>query len=170
MQKPLLLLLSAGCLISCHKEASIPSADFSWFGTENSAVYNYVLINANQVLNNSDSEELHVGVTAAFIDNNNHQLTSVRALIVNNLLIQPGQDSTYSYDYGPSMMNKGSLLFGTRVLINIRGIDEADTVSNSIYVPKQLSAFVTSLPQIHFQFVRARRSNGYRIVRIPGEM
>ncbi len=81
MQKPLLLLISAGCLISCHKEASNPVNNLIWFGTQNSAVYNYVLINANQVLNNNDSEELHVGVSAAFIDSNNHKITVVRALI-----------------------------------------------------------------------------------------
>src|SRR5271165_4006515 len=99
MQKPLLLLISAGCLISCHKEASKPVNNFTWFGTQNSAVYNYVLINANQVLNRSDSEELHVGVSAAFIDSNNNQVTVVRALSVNNQVIQPGQDLTYSYNY-----------------------------------------------------------------------
>ncbi len=80
MNKPLLLLISAGCLVSCHKEASNPDNNWTWFGTQNSAVYNYVLINANQVLSNSDSEELHVGVSAAFIDSNNHQVTIVRTL------------------------------------------------------------------------------------------
>ncbi len=106
MQKPLLLLFSAGCLISCHKEASNPVNDFTWFGTQNNAVYNYVLINANQVLSKTDSEELHIGVSAAFIDSNNHQITAVRALSVNNLLIQPGQDSTYSYNYASAEINK----------------------------------------------------------------
>jgi hypothetical protein len=146
MHKPLLLLFSAGCLISCQKEASNPVNNFTWFGTQNDAVYNYVLINANQVLSKTDSEELHVGVSAAFIDSNNHQVTAVRALSVNNLLIQPGQDSTYSYNYGSAEINKGFQVFGTHVLITIHGINEADTVSSSIYVPKQLTGIITSFP------------------------
>jgi len=146
MHKPLLLLISAGCLISCHKDASNPLSQWTWFGTQNNAVYNYVLINANQVLSRSDSEELHVGVSAAFIDSNNHQLTAVRALSVNDLLIQPGQDSTYNYSYGPDETNKGGQLFGTKVLVTIRGMDETDTVSSSIYLPKQLSSTLENYP------------------------
>ncbi|HEY8734311.1 MAG TPA: hypothetical protein VIL90_07070, partial [Puia sp.] len=127
MHKPLLLLISAGCLMSCHKEASNPVNNWTWFGTQNNAVYNYVLINANQVLSKSDSEELHIGVSAAFIDSSNHQITAVRALSVNNLVIQPDQDSTYNYNYGPAETNKGFQLFGTRVLVTINGTAESDT-------------------------------------------
>ena len=146
MQKPLLLLFSAGCLISCHKEASKPVNNFTWFGTQNSAVYNYVLINANQVLNRSDSEELHVGVSAAFIDSNNNQITVVRALSVNNQVIQPGQDLTYNYNYPTGNNTKNLPIFGTQVLVTIRGMDEMDTVTNSIYVPKQLTGLIANYP------------------------
>ncbi len=146
MQKPLLLLLSAGCLISCHKEASNPVNNFPWFGTQNTAVYNYVLINANQVLSKTDTDELHIGVSAAFIDSSNHQVTGVKALSVNNLLIAPSRDSTYSYDYGVSEISKGYPFFGSRVLITIHGTDEADTVSSTVYVPKQLTAAITKYP------------------------
>jgi hypothetical protein len=148
MNKPLLLLLSAGCLVSCHKEASNPANNWTWFGTQNSTVYNYVLINANQVLSNSDSEELHIGVSAAFIDSNNHQVTIVRTLLVNNQVIQPDQDSTYSYNYNftSGEINKGSELFGSKVLVTIRGMDEADTVTSSVYVPKQLSGTIAAYP------------------------
>jgi hypothetical protein len=144
MQKPLLLLFGAGCLISCHKDASNPVNKWTWFGTQNTAVYNYGLINANQVLSKTDSEELHVGVSAAFIDSNNNQITVVRALSVNNLLIEPGRDSTYSYNYGEA--NQGFQLFGSKVLITIHGNDEADTLSNSIYVPKRLSTIIENYP------------------------
>ncbi len=146
MQKPLLLLFSAGCLISCQKEASKPVNNFIWFGTQNTAVYNYVLINANQVLNYNDSEELHVGVSAAFIDSNNHQISVVRALSVNNLIIQPGQDQTYNYNYALNDVNKNLPLFGTQVLVTIRGMEDADTVTSSIYVPKQLSGTIPNYP------------------------
>ena len=146
MHKPLLLLIGAGCLISCHKEASNPANSWTWFGTQNSVVYNYVLINANQVLSKSDSEELHIDVSAAFIDSNNHQVTVVRALTVNNLVIEPGQDSTYNYNYTSVEINKGFQLFGTQVLVTIHGMDEADTVSSSIYLPKQLTGVIMNYP------------------------
>jgi hypothetical protein len=146
MNRPLLLLIGAGYLVSCHKEASNPDSNWTWFGTHNNAVYNYVLINANQVLSNSDSEELHIGVSAAFIDSNNHQITVVRTLSVNNQVIQPGQDSTYNYNFPSGQMNKGSQLFGSQVLVTIRGTDDADTVSSSIYVPKQLTEALAYYP------------------------
>jgi hypothetical protein len=146
MHKPLLLLVGAGCLISCHKDASNPVNQWTWFGTQNSAVYNYVLINANQVLSKTDSEELHIGVSAAFIDSNNHQVTAVRALSVNDLIIQPGQDSTYNYNYASEGTSKGDQLFGTKVLVTIHGMTEADTVSSSIYLPKQLSPTLKDYP------------------------
>ena len=146
MQKRLLLLMSAGCLIACHKEATNPVNDFIWFGTQNSAVYNYVLINANQVLNNNDSEELHVGVSAAFIDSNDHKITVVRALTVNNLLIQPGRDFTYNYDFASADAGKNLPLFGTKAFITIRGQDDSDTVTSSIYVPKQLTGLISGYP------------------------
>lgn len=148
MQKPLLLLISAGCLISCHKEASKPVNNWTWFGTQNNAVYNYVLINANQVLNKTDSEDVHIGVSAAFIDSNNHHITAVKALSVNDLIIEPGQNSTYNYNYGTGGTSKGFQLFGTKVLVAIHGIDEGDTVSSSIYLPKQLSGMISGYPDV----------------------
>jgi hypothetical protein len=144
MHKPLLLLISAGSLISCQKEASNPVNNITWFGTQNKAVYNYVLINANQVLTHSDTEELHVGINAAFIDSNNNQINIVRALYVNNVAIQPSQDSTYSYNYASGATDKGLPLFGTKVLVTIRGTEEADTVTSSLYLPKQLTGVLAS--------------------------
>ncbi len=146
MNKPLLLLIGAGYLVSCNKEASSPDNNWTWFGTQNSTVYNYVLINANQVLSNSDSEELHIGVSAAFIDSNDHQVTVVRTLAVNNQVIPPGQDSTYNYNFTSGQINKGFEVFGSQVLVTIRGTEDADTVSSSVYVPKQLTQTVTIYP------------------------
>jgi hypothetical protein len=143
MRKPLLLILSAGCLISCHKDNAVPANNWTWFGTQNKAVYNYVLINANQVLTNTESDELHVGVSAAFIDSNNNQITVVRALTVNNQVIMPGSDSTYNFSYGSDQSANALQLFGSQVNVTIRGADETDTVSSSIYLPKQLSSSTT---------------------------
>ncbi len=149
MQKPLLLLVSAGCLISCHKEASTPDNTWNWYGNTNQAVYNYVLINANQVVGGTDSNEYHIDVTAAFIDSNSNQVTVVNALTVNNQVIQPGLDSTYSYDYGSHDTGKGGwMLFGTQVQVTIRGSTDDDTVSNSVYMPKQLTGVITNYPDV----------------------
>ncbi len=148
MNKPLLLLISAGCLVSCHKEASNPANNWTWFGTQNSTVYNYVLINANQVLTNSDSEELHIGVSAAFIDSNNHQVTVGPDIIGQQPDHSTWSGFTYSYNYNftSGEIDKGSQIFGTEVFVTIHGIDEADTVTSSIYVPKQLSGTIESYP------------------------
>jgi hypothetical protein len=146
MHKPLLLLFSAGCLISCQKEASSPVNNITWFGTHNNGVYNYVLINANQVITDNDTDVLHVGINAAFIDSNNHQINVVRALYVNNLNIQPGQDSTYNYSYASGGSGKTLPLFGTQVLITIRGMGETDTVTSSVYLPKQLAGVSANFP------------------------
>ena len=147
MHKPLLLLLSAGCIISCNKDASKPVNNWTWFGTSsNSAVYNYVLINASQIVSKSDSSELHIGVSAAFIDSNNHQVTVVRALSINNFLILPEQNSTYYYDYGSNTTGKNIPVFGTSVMVTIHGETEGDSVSSSIYVPKELSNIISDFP------------------------
>jgi hypothetical protein len=146
MNRPLLLLIGAGYLVSCNKEASNPANNWTWFGTQNSTVYNYVLINANQVLNNSDSEELHIGVSAAFIDSNNRQVTIVRTLSVNDQVILPGQDSTYNYNFTSGQIDKGFQVFGSQVLVTIRGTEDADTVSSSLYVPKELSQTISNYP------------------------
>ncbi len=145
MNKPLLLFLGAGCLVSCHKDGSSPSNSWSWFGTQNPAVYNYVLINASQVINKADSNELHIDVSAAFIDSNNHQITVMNALSVNNQEIQPGVDYTYNCNYA-SGTPKGLSLFGTDVVVTIRGTAENDTISKSVYLPKQLLRLISDYP------------------------
>ncbi len=145
MNKPLLLLLGAGCMVSCHKDGDKPDNTWTWFGTQNTAVYNYVLINANQVINKADSNELHIGVSAAFIDSSSKQVTFVNALSVNNQQIQPGVDYTYNYNYSPGS-SKDLPLFGTNVIVTIRGSGDDDTVSKSVYLPKQLMALISDYP------------------------
>jgi hypothetical protein len=145
MNRPLMLLLGAGCLVSCHKDGSNSSDSWTWFGTQNPAVYNYVLINASQVVNRADSDELHIGVSAAFIDSNNHQITSVNALTVNDQEIQPGVNYTYNYNYSPTSP-KEAPLFGSNVVVTIRGISADDTLSRSVYLPKQLLRLISDYP------------------------
>jgi hypothetical protein len=145
MNKPLLVLLSAGCLVACHKDGNKPDNSWTWFGTDNPAVYNYVLINASQVINKADSSELHVGVSAAFIDSNNHQVTVVSALSVNNQEIRPGVDYTYKYDYS-SGIPKATPLFGTNVVVTIRGTEADDSISKTVYLPKQLMQLISTYP------------------------
>lgn len=160
MNKPLLVLLGAGCLVSCHKDGNTPANSWSWFGTETPAVYNYVLINASQVINKADSNELHIGISAAFIDSNNNQTTTVNALEVNNQEIQPGIGYLYSYDFGPGAVKDASL-FGTDVEVMIRGTDPDDTISSSVYLPKQLVQFISNYPDtIH-------RATGVQLHWIP---
>jgi hypothetical protein len=147
MKKPLLLFLSSGWLLACHKDQNNPVNSWTWFGTQSVAVYNYVLINANQVSNKSDSNEFHIGVTAAFVDSTDNRITGIDNLSVNNTNITPDRDSTYNYDYGTAEdLDAGLALFGTNVNIHISGNMASDTVSKLIYVPKKLSGFVEDYP------------------------
>ncbi|HVU85082.1 MAG TPA: hypothetical protein VHC50_09585 [Puia sp.] len=162
MNKPLLVLIGAGCLVSCNKDGNKPDNSWTWFGTDNPAVYNYVLINASQVINKADSGELHVGVSAAFIDSNNHQVTVVGALSVNNQEIHPGVDYTYRYDYLAGTP-KAPPLFGTNVEVAISGIEPDDSISKTVYLPKQLMQLISAYPDtIH-------RSRGIQLTWSPDE-
>jgi hypothetical protein len=69
----------------------------------------------------------------------------MNALSVNNQEIQPGVDYTYNYNYA-SGTPKGLPLFGTDVVVTIRGTGENDTISKSVYLPKQLLRFISDYP------------------------
>ena len=147
MKKPLLLFFCTGCLIACHKDQDNPVSTWTWFGTQNVSVYNYVLINANQVSTGKDSSEFHIGITAAFIDSINNRITGLGKITVNNTSILPGSDSTYQYDYGKAKdLEDGVALFGSNVKVTVRGLTPADTVSQFIYVPKKLVSLEDDYP------------------------
>ena len=147
MHKRLLIFIGAGVLASCQKKAEQPLNTWSWFGTQTKAVYNYVLINATQVASGGDSNEMHVDISAAFIDSSNHQVAAVSTLRVNNKEITPGSDYLYNYNYsGGSEGDEPA--FGSDVKVNIRGTDEQDTVSTQVYLPKPLRPAATGFPTV----------------------
>ena len=82
-------------------------------------------------------------------------------LSVNNLIIQPGQDSTYNYNYASGRESVRAPSFSEpQVLVTIRGMDEADTVSSSVYVPKATSpGLITNYPDT-LSLTRASSYNG----------
>jgi len=136
-----------GCLASCHKSEVSPIKGWTWFGTDNPVVYNYVLINATQVVNKVDSNDFHIGVAAAFLDSNSNKITSIGDLIVNNKPISRNVDSTYSFDYTEqASLNDGLALYGTNVPISIRGVSDLDTVTKTVYLPKKLVQTFTDFP------------------------
>src|SRR5882672_10762125 len=133
MKRPFILVLGFGCFASCHKTGTGPNNSWVWFGTSNPVVYNYVLINANQVVNKVDSNEFHIGVDAAFLDSNNNKLVGVDNLLVNNKPISRNVDSTYSFDYLlQASLNEGLALYGTNVPITIRGVSDEDTITRTV--------------------------------------
>ena len=147
MRRSLILIASVGCFASCHKTEFSPAKNWNWFGTNNPAVYNYVLINANQVTNKLDSDEFHIGVDAAFIDSSDNKLTGIDNLIVNNKAINRNVDSTYSFDYGQqASLNEGLALFGTNVNITLKGVSDADTVTRTVYLPRRLVNTLADFP------------------------
>ena len=136
-----------GCFTSCHKTQIDPNKNWTWFGTTNPVVYNYVLINANQVVNKVDSNEFHIGVAAAFLDSSNNKLIGVDNLLVNNKPISRNVDSTYSFDYAQeASLNEGLALYGTNVPITIHGVSDEDTVTTTVYLPKKIVQSLTDFP------------------------
>jgi len=147
MRKPFMLIMGFGCLVSCHKSEVSPAKGWVWFGTDNPAVYNYVLINANQVVNKVDSNDFHINVNAAFLDSSNNTISGVGTLMVNNISISRNVDSTYSFDYGvQASLNDGLALYGMNVPISIRGVSELDTVTKTVYLPKRLVHTFSDFP------------------------
>lgn len=142
-----MLIMGFGCLASCHKSEVSPIRSWTWFGTDNPVVYNYVLINANQVVNKVDSNDFHIGVAAAFLDSNSNKITSVGNLIVNNKPISRNVDSTYSFDYAEqASLNDGLALYGTNVPVSIRGVSDLDTVTKTVYLPKKIVQTFADFP------------------------
>jgi len=149
MRRPLLLFIGIGCFASCHKSRENPNASWNWFGTDNPAVYSYVLINANQVTNRADSNDFHIAIAAAFVDSNNHRITGVDNLLVNNKPISMNVDSTFQFDYKEqSDLSEGIALYGTNVLITVKGKTDADTVTSTVYLPKKIVRVVSDFPAV----------------------
>jgi hypothetical protein len=149
MKKPLILLIGVGSVLSCHKDQDKPSNGWDWFGTHDSPVYNYVLISANQVTNKSDSNDYQIAVAAAFIDSNTNKLAGVSDLVVNELSIVQGTDSTYNFGYNNTpYFQQGLSLFGTDVSVKIKGVTAADTVNKTVYLPKRLVKLISDFPDV----------------------
>ncbi|HTS45148.1 MAG TPA: hypothetical protein VMH01_12180 [Puia sp.] len=147
MKRPFFFILGISCFASCHKTEVSPDKGWTWFGTSDPVVYNYVLINANQVTNLSDTNEFHIDISAAFVDSNNNRITGVDNLSVNKQVIDRSVDSTYSFDYAQSgYLNEGLALFGTNVIITIKGSSDADTASQTVYLPKRIVQAITDFP------------------------
>ncbi len=147
MRRSFVLLAGVGCFLSCHKTEIDPNKGWDWFGTDNPSVYNYVLINANQVANKTDSTDFHINVAAAFIDSSNNKITGINNLSVNNKPITRNVDSTYSFDYArQASLSEGVALFGTNVIITLNGESSADTVTRAVYLPKKLVNSLSDFP------------------------
>jgi hypothetical protein len=149
MSRPFFFIICIGCFTSCHKTDVTPDKGWTWFGTNNPVVYNYVLINANQVADRNDTDEFHIDISAAFIDSNNNRLTGVDNLSVNQQNIYRSVDSTYSFDYAQAgYLNEGLALFGTNVTVTIKGNTDADTASRTVYLPKRVVQAITDFPDV----------------------
>ena len=127
----------------------MPNKGWDWFGTHDPAVYNYVLLSANQVTNRSDTSDYHISVNAAFIDSNTNQLAGISDLTVNERNISRGVDSTYNFGYDDTAyLQEGISLFGTNVTVRIKGKTDDDTINSTVYLPKRLVRVVSDFPDI----------------------
>ena len=147
MNKPLIFLLGVGSALSCQKEELSSNNGWDWFGTHDNAVYNYVLLSANQVTNKADTNDYQISVQAAFIDSSTNRLSGVSDLTVNARSILRANDSTYNFGYNNSpYFEEGLSLFGTYVNVRIKGNSSDDTISTTVYLPKKIVRLVNDFP------------------------
>jgi hypothetical protein len=147
MKKPLIFLIGVGSALSCHKDELSSNNGWDWFGTHDNAVYNYVLLSANQITNKADTNDYQISVQAAFIDSNTNRLSGVSDLAVNARSILRANDSTYTFGYNNSpYFQEGLSLFGTFVNISIKGTSSEDSVSTSVYLPKKVVRLINDFP------------------------
>jgi len=148
MKKPLLLFIGFGSVLSCQKDEGIPPPKgWDWFGTHDAKVYNYVLVSGNQVTNKADSNDYQISVAAAFIDSNSNKLQGVSDLLVNQRGISRAVDNSYNFGYNNTpFFDEGLSLFGSEVTIKIKGFAEADTLTESVYLPKRVVKWISDFP------------------------
>ena len=147
MKGPILVIIGAGLVTSCHKDQSNPATSWDWFGAHDASVYNYVLISGNQVADMADSENFQISVSAAFIDSNSRKLSGINELTVNSMPINRNLDSTYSFAYNNTIyFREGLSLFGSQINIRIKGDSEADTITQTVYLPKKIVRLIADFP------------------------
>jgi hypothetical protein len=139
-------------LYSCSKtENAIPSKYvdatlYSMLTTDSITVNNYVLISSNQIANTLDSN-FAISACAAFTDSITHKLVNVNSLMVNSTSVpRNSTDSTYYFSYSGSYLNTGLALAGRNAQVKIQGVSSSDTLSSSIYVPKNLVKLTSDFP------------------------
>ncbi len=111
-------------------------------------MYNYVWIANDKLINPNDSG-FTIAAMAAFIDSTTNQIISVNSLSINARTLTSNTDKSYNFRYSDSAtgaLQEGKNLYGTNVKIKIAGTTTADTVTQSLYMPKRVFSAITDYP------------------------
>jgi|GEM_PF-366475 len=154
------VLIVVGCCgVRCSKVKDVNSTQadktmqmargMGMFLTDSATVYSYVMININQSVDNGVDSSFQVAALAAFTDSTTHALFKSMRLAVNGTVINPSASNTYRLGYTDSSGTwpaQGEALAGTNVNISITGATSADTVSQSVYMPKNVLTTTADFP------------------------
>jgi hypothetical protein len=115
---------------------------------DSATIYNCIWLVGNQIVDAAADSGQQIGVNAAFTDSITKQLVSINALSINARSLVANPDNTFHFGYSDSSayLQEGLNLYGTNVKMKITGSSSADTVTQTIYMPKNVSSGSTNFP------------------------
>jgi hypothetical protein len=124
--------------------------------TDTPNVYCYVLVDLNLHVDNPGDSTFKISAGGAFTDSATGNRLRMTSVAINSRVLTPGPDSSFDFSYTDSSGTapaEGEALAGTNVVIKITGTTSADTVSQSIYMPKNVLRQRTDWPTTYFNGV-----------------
>ena len=142
-----LFLTGMAELTSCSKEqlespplGSQSPINAAVLSPDKPAIYNYVWLTNDQMEYPQDSV-FHMSALAVFTDGVTGQISRMSGLSVNERSLVADAGYVYSFAYNDEANNatqEGKDLYGTNVKIKIAGSSPADTITQTIYMPKRI--------------------------------
>lgn len=111
-------------------------------------MYNYIWIANDKLITPNDSG-FRISASATFIDSITDQIVSVNSLSINSRTLVKNTDNSYSFIYSDSVtgaLQEGKNLYGTNVKIKIAGSTTADSLTQTLYMPKRVFSSISDYP------------------------
>jgi hypothetical protein len=141
------ILCCAVMMVTCTKTELAPEGDHPLSEANLLGIYNYVLIDGEQIVNAPDST-FEITAGAAFTDSATGKVFPVDGVQVNSRVLHTGPEPGYNFSYSdtPGAYNEGLGLFGTQIKVTVTGISPADTLTQSIYMPARMFKSLSDMP------------------------
>jgi len=124
-------------------------------------VYCYFAINSNIHVDNPGDSTYKISAGGVFTDSSTGNQIKMTSVSINSRVLTPQGDSSFQFSYTDSIGSipaEGEALAGTNVVIKITGTTAADTVSQSIYMPKNVLTKRTDWPTTYFNGVDTKNN------------